>query len=77
VGSFSKIMRPLVRRGFLVAPSSLQPALRAANHLVESSGVVPNQAALARYIDEGLLARQILNASREYALLHHRIHNDL
>jgi GntR family transcriptional regulator/MocR family aminotransferase len=77
VGSFSKVMRPLVRLGFLVAPSSLQPALRAAKHLVDSSGVIPNQAALARFIDEGLLARHIRKASREYALRHHRIQNAL
>jgi GntR family transcriptional regulator/MocR family aminotransferase len=73
VGSFSKVMRPLVRLGFLVAPSSLQPALRAAKHLVDSSGVLPNQAALARFIDEGLLARHIRKASREYAVRHQQI----
>jgi GntR family transcriptional regulator/MocR family aminotransferase len=73
VGSFSKVMRPVVRLGFLVAPASLQPALRAAKLLTDSSGVLPTQAALARFIDEGLLAKHIRKAAREYALRHERI----
>ena len=73
VGSFSKVLRPLVRLGFLVAPASLQPALRAAKLFADSSGVLPTQAALARFIDEGLLARHIRTAAREYARRHERI----
>ena len=73
VGSFSKVMRPVVRLGFLVAPASLQPALRAAKQLTDSSGVLPTQAALARFIDEGLLAKHIRKAAREYAGRHERI----
>jgi GntR family transcriptional regulator/MocR family aminotransferase len=73
VGSFSKVMRPVVRLGFLVAPVSLQPALRAAKLLTDSSGVLPTQAALARFIDAGLLAKHIRKAAREYAIRHDRI----
>jgi GntR family transcriptional regulator/MocR family aminotransferase len=73
VGSFSKVMRPVVRLGFLVAPASLQGALRAAKLLTDSSGVLPTQAALARFIDEGLLASHIRKASREYAARRQRI----
>jgi GntR family transcriptional regulator/MocR family aminotransferase len=73
VGSFSKVMRPVVRLGFLVAPASLQPALRAAKQLTDSSGVLPTQAALARFLDEGLLAKHIRKAAREYAGRHERI----
>jgi len=73
VGSFSKVMRPVVRLGFLVAPASLQPALRAAKQLTDSSGVLSTQAALARFIDEGLLAKHIRKAAREYAVRHDRI----
>ena len=73
VGSFSKVMRPVVRLGFLVAPASLQPALRAAKQLTDSSGVLPTQAALARFINEGLLAKHIRKAAREYAVRHERI----
>ena len=73
VGSFSKVMRPVVRLGFLVAPASLQPALRSAKLLTDSSGVLPTQAALARFIDEGLMATHIRKAAREYAGRHARI----
>jgi GntR family transcriptional regulator/MocR family aminotransferase len=73
VGSFSKVMRPVVRLGFLVAPASLLPALRAAKQLTDSSGVLPTQAALARFIDEGSLAKHIRKAAREYAVRHERI----
>jgi GntR family transcriptional regulator / MocR family aminotransferase len=73
VGSFSKVMRPLVRLGFLVAPASLQGALRAAKLLTDSSGVLPTQAALARFIDEGLLSKHIRKAAREYAARRGRI----
>jgi GntR family transcriptional regulator / MocR family aminotransferase len=73
VGSFSKVMRPVVRLGFLVAPASLQPALRAAKQLTDSSSVLPVQAALARFMDEGLLSKHIRKAAREYAVRHERI----
>ena len=73
VGSFSKVMRPVIRLGFLIAPASLQPALRAAKQLTDSSGVLPTQAALARFIDDGSLAKHIRRASREYAARHQRV----
>jgi GntR family transcriptional regulator / MocR family aminotransferase len=67
VGSFSKTLLPRLRLGFLVAPASLQPALLAAKQLTDWHGELTNQAALARLIDEGLLARHIRKAAREYA----------
>lgn len=73
VGSFSKVMLPMLRLGFLVAPASLQPALRAAKQLADWSGETPAQAALARFIDDGLLARHIRKAAREYAARRQRI----
>jgi GntR family transcriptional regulator/MocR family aminotransferase len=63
-------MLPTLRLGFLVAPASLQPALRAAKRLSDWQGELPTQAALARFIDEGLLARHIRKVSREYARRH-------
>jgi len=66
VGSFSKVMLPTLRLGFLVAPASLQPAVRAAKQLTDWHGERPAQAALARFIDDGLLARHIRKAAREY-----------
>jgi GntR family transcriptional regulator/MocR family aminotransferase len=73
VGSFSKTMLPMLRLGFLVAPASLLPALRAARHLSDRHGDLPGQAALARFLDEGLLFRHLRKASREYAGRHARI----
>ncbi|NUP76188.1 MAG: PLP-dependent aminotransferase family protein, partial [Nonomuraea sp.] len=70
VGSFSKTLLPMLRLGFLVAPASLGPALRAAKQVSDWHGEVPTQAALARFIDEGLLARHIRKATREYATRH-------
>jgi GntR family transcriptional regulator / MocR family aminotransferase len=67
VGSFSKTLLPRLRLGFLVAPASLQPALLAAKQLTDWHSELTNQAALARLIDEGLLARHIRKAAREYA----------
>ncbi|TMR25589.1 PLP-dependent aminotransferase family protein [Nonomuraea turkmeniaca] len=70
VGSFSKTLLPMLRLGFLVAPASLAPALRMARQLSDWHGELPAQAALARFIDEGLLARHIRKATREYAARH-------
>ncbi|SDL51537.1 GntR family transcriptional regulator / MocR family aminotransferase [Nonomuraea maritima] len=70
VGSFSKTLLPMLRIGFLIAPASLAPALRAARQLSDWHGELTTQAALARFIDEGLLARHIRKATREYAARH-------
>jgi GntR family transcriptional regulator/MocR family aminotransferase len=73
VGSFSKVMLPTLRLGFLIAPDSLQPALRTAKQLTDWHGELPAQAALARFIDDGLLAGHIRKVTREYAKRHARI----
>ena len=73
VGSFSKVMLPMLRLGFLVAPASLQPALRTAKQLADWHGELPTQAALARFIDEGLLARHIRRVAHEYLIRRERI----
>lgn len=73
VGSFSKVLLPTLRVGFLVAPASLQPALQTAKHLTDWHGELATQAALARFIDQGLLARHIRKVVREYASRHARI----
>jgi GntR family transcriptional regulator / MocR family aminotransferase len=70
VGSFSKTLLPGLRLGFLVPPASLRSALRAAKQLSDWHAEQTNQAALARLMDEGLLARHIRKAGREYAARH-------
>ena len=73
VGSFSKTMLPMLRLGFLVAPASLQAALRSAKQLADWHGDLITQGALARFIDDGLLARHVRKAAREYAARHEQI----
>src|SRR5262245_36628955 len=59
VGSFSKTLLPGLRLGFVVPPASLRSALQAAKQLSDWHAEQTNQAALARLMDEGLLARHI------------------
>jgi len=73
VGSFSKTLLPMLRLGFLIAPASLRDALRHARQLTDWHGDLPAQAALARFVDEGLFARHIRRATRVYAERHERI----
>lgn len=73
VGSFSKTLVPALRVGFLIAPRSLRDALHHARQLADWHGDPAAQAALARFLDEGLFARHIRKATREYAARHERI----
>jgi GntR family transcriptional regulator/MocR family aminotransferase len=73
VGSFSKALLPGLRLGFLVAPPSLRDALRAASHVAGWHAPLPAQAALASFIEDGLLARHLRKARRAYAARHVRI----
>lgn len=73
VGSFSKTLLPMLRLGFLVAPASLRPALRAAKQLTDWHGDLVTQTTLARFIEEGLLARHVRKATHEYGARRHQI----
>jgi GntR family transcriptional regulator/MocR family aminotransferase len=66
VGTFSKVLSPILRLGFLVAPASLIPALRAAKQLSDWHEPLTTQAALARYLDDGGLARHVQRTRRIY-----------
>jgi GntR family transcriptional regulator/MocR family aminotransferase len=70
VGTFSKSLLPGLRVGYLMAPSSLRDALLAARQLTDGHGAVHVQAALARFIDDGLLARHVRKASAHYTERH-------
>jgi GntR family transcriptional regulator/MocR family aminotransferase len=73
VGTFSKSMLPTVRTGFVLPPPALRAALVAARQLSDGYGQVAVQAALARFIDEGQLARHVRKAGKVYAERHARI----
>jgi GntR family transcriptional regulator / MocR family aminotransferase len=77
VGSFSKVLLPTLRLGFLVAPASLQPALLAAKQLTDWHGELATHAALARFIEQGLLARHIRKVARKYASRYAQIADSL
>ena len=66
VGSFSKTLLPFLRIGYLVAPRSLQDALRQAKLLTDWQGDVVTQGALAQFMAEGLLSSHVRRATRVY-----------
>jgi GntR family transcriptional regulator / MocR family aminotransferase len=70
VGSFSKTMLPALRLGFVVAPRSLRDALTSARFLADRGSPLASQAALARFIAEGLFARHIRRMRATYEKRH-------
>jgi GntR family transcriptional regulator/MocR family aminotransferase len=66
VGSFSKVLRPSLRLGFVIAPETLMPALWSAKRVSDSHGSVDAQAALAELIDDGMFARHVRRLQRTY-----------
>ncbi|MFD0517187.1 MocR-like pyridoxine biosynthesis transcription factor PdxR [Paractinoplanes durhamensis] len=72
-GTFSKSMLPSLRTGFVLVPPGLRAAMAAARQLGDGYGSPPIQAALARFIDDGRLARHVRRAGKEYARRHARI----
>lgn len=67
VGTFSKSLFPDLRVGFLVCPPALRPALLALKQIVDGGSPTEVQATLARFIDEGHLARHLRRMTRRYA----------
>ena len=70
VGSFSKSILATLRVGFIVAPPSLNNALRAAKFVADWHTSLPLQAALADFIAEGLFARHVRRMRRVYEQRH-------
>jgi hypothetical protein len=72
-GCVRRSRQAAIRLGFLVAPPPLRRALRLAKHLTDWHCPTATQAALARFIDEGLLARHIRKMPAEYMSRHERV----
>jgi GntR family transcriptional regulator/MocR family aminotransferase len=70
VGTFSKSMLPMIRTGFVLVPPGLRDAVVAARQLGDGYGQIAVQAALARFIDDGQLARHVRKAGKAYAARH-------
>jgi GntR family transcriptional regulator/MocR family aminotransferase len=66
VGTFSKVLLPTLRLGFIVAPASLFSSLGAAKALADSHEPEDAQLALADFIDDGMFARHLRRLVRAY-----------
>ena len=67
VGTFSKIMFPGLRLGYIVLPPSLVPAFERAKWVCDRQSYLLNQAALADFISQGHLAKHIRRMRTIYA----------
>src|SRR5206468_10284806 len=67
VGTFSKVMFPALRIGFVVAPPWAQPALAAAKQLTDWQVPPMMQDTLAAFIAEGHLVRHVRKMRGVYA----------
>jgi GntR family transcriptional regulator/MocR family aminotransferase len=81
VGTFSKILMPEIRTGYLIAPPALLAAVTTAKHLTDWHNVTLIQRALVHFMAQGELMRHIrrchasYGARREHVL--RRINGDL
>lgn len=70
VGSFSKTMLPTLRLGFAVTPPSIRAAVHRAKFVADWHTAMPAQAALARFMDDGVFGRHIRKLSAVYEKRH-------
>jgi GntR family transcriptional regulator/MocR family aminotransferase len=67
IGTFSKTLLPEIRVGYLVAPPSILAAVTTAKHLTDWHTATMTQWALAKFIDDGYLAKHIRRCHEIYA----------
>jgi GntR family transcriptional regulator/MocR family aminotransferase len=66
VGSFSKVMMPALRLGYVIVPRTLVPAFKRIASLLIPAPAPATQMALAEFIDQGHFARHIRRMIRLY-----------
>ena len=66
IGSFSKVMFPALRLGYMVVPLRLVPKIEAVLHMLGPSAAMYAQPVLAQFISEGSFATHIRRMRRLY-----------
>ena len=67
LGSFSKVLYPGLKLGYLVVPKMLVPPFKQAHYDLNRPGQMPLQAALAEFIEMGYFASALRRARQGYA----------
>lgn len=70
VGTFSKLLFPSLRLGYVVVPPELHDKFRAAKHLIDDHGPLIDQATLTLFLESGAFHSHIRRCRKAYAERH-------